>query len=172
MIMALHRMGLRVVFDTVYNHTFHSGIDGALAFELVVVMCILQDAMSAYRHLKWQNRSAHRSTCLTCLQPQARQLLLSALRVVTGIQTKQALRRLTVPWHAGVQSRFAIFDKCVPGVPCVFGNFVLSLYAAPLLCMLVCAAIQALWCADQSLIARADSVASHLRSHTKVSEHL
>ena len=28
MVQALHRMGLRVVFDTVYNHTFHSGVDG------------------------------------------------------------------------------------------------------------------------------------------------
>ena len=28
MVQALHRMGLRVVFDTVYNHTFHSGLDG------------------------------------------------------------------------------------------------------------------------------------------------
>ena len=30
MVTALHRLGLRVVFDTVYNHTFHSGIDGEL----------------------------------------------------------------------------------------------------------------------------------------------
>ncbi|KAK9797016.1 hypothetical protein WJX73_006576 [Symbiochloris irregularis] len=28
MVQALHRMGLRVIFDTVYNHTFHSGTDG------------------------------------------------------------------------------------------------------------------------------------------------
>ena len=31
MVQALHDMGLRVVFDTVYNHTFHSGVDGACA---------------------------------------------------------------------------------------------------------------------------------------------
>ena len=28
MVQALHAMGLSVVFDTVYNHTFHSGTDG------------------------------------------------------------------------------------------------------------------------------------------------
>ena len=31
MVQALHRLGLRVVFDTVYNHTFHSGVDGKAA---------------------------------------------------------------------------------------------------------------------------------------------
>lgn len=28
MVSALHSMGLRVVLDVVYNHTFHSGMDG------------------------------------------------------------------------------------------------------------------------------------------------
>lgn len=31
MVQALHKMGLRVVLDVVYNHTFHSGMDGALS---------------------------------------------------------------------------------------------------------------------------------------------
>ena len=30
MVQALHALGLSVVFDTVYNHTFHSGTDGEL----------------------------------------------------------------------------------------------------------------------------------------------
>ena len=28
MVQALHKMGLGVVLDVVYNHTFHSGLDG------------------------------------------------------------------------------------------------------------------------------------------------
>ena len=32
MVQALHAMGLSVVFDTVYNHTFHSGVDGTPCF--------------------------------------------------------------------------------------------------------------------------------------------
>ena len=28
MVQAIHKMGLRVVLDVVYNHTFHSGLDG------------------------------------------------------------------------------------------------------------------------------------------------
>ena len=32
MVQALHAMGLSVVFDTVYNHTFHSGVDGEAQF--------------------------------------------------------------------------------------------------------------------------------------------
>lgn len=28
MVQAIHGMGLRVVLDVVYNHTFHSGLDG------------------------------------------------------------------------------------------------------------------------------------------------
>ena len=28
MVQALHGMGLRIVLDVVYNHTFHSGLDG------------------------------------------------------------------------------------------------------------------------------------------------
>ena len=28
MVQAIHKLGLRVVLDVVYNHTFHSGLDG------------------------------------------------------------------------------------------------------------------------------------------------
>ena len=32
MVQALHKLGLRVVLDVVYNHTFHSGLDGKISF--------------------------------------------------------------------------------------------------------------------------------------------
>ena len=39
MVQALHAMGLRVVLDVVYNHTFHSGLDGEQQPLLAVEAC-------------------------------------------------------------------------------------------------------------------------------------
>ena len=45
MVAALHRRGLRVVLDVVYNHTFHSARDGAppawfRMFDLTILCCM------------------------------------------------------------------------------------------------------------------------------------